>query len=65
MKNYMYKLLYLITIIVIILLLVLVNNMNEMVQMILGAIAIILTSMFTYSIKDDIPYRRNKKDDTK
>lgn len=65
MNNHMYKLLYLVSIIVIITLLVLINNMNEMVQMILGAVAIILTSMFTYSIKDDIPYRRNKKDDTK
>ena len=64
MKNHVLKLVYLITIIVIILLLVLVNDMNEMMQMILGALAIILTSMFTYSIKDEIPYRRNKKDDT-
>lgn len=65
MKNHMYKLIYMVAIIVIITLLVLVNNMNEMIQMILGAVAIILTSMFTYSIKDEIPYRRNNKDDTK
>ncbi len=64
MKNPLYKILYLITIITIILLLVLWNDMNEMVQMILGAVAIVLTSMFTYSIKDEIPYRKNKKDDT-
>ena len=64
MNHYMYKLIYFITIITIIVLLIFVNNMNEMLQMILGAIAFILTSMFTYSIKDEIPYRRNKKDDS-
>lgn len=64
MNNIVLKLSYVIIMITIVVLLVFIDDMKDSLQMILGAAAVILTSIFTYSVKDEIPYRRNKKDDT-
>jgi putative flippase GtrA len=60
-----YKLIFLFTVLLILLVLLVYQDMNEMIQMILGATAIIFASIFSYSIKDDISYRRNQKNSTK
>lgn len=64
MKN-RYNLLHLLVVLVAVLAIIIFPDMNDMLQMILGAIAIIFTSIFSYSIKDDLPYKRSSKDDTK
>lgn len=63
--NNMYKLIYLLIVAVSIISIILIPEMNEMLQMILGAVAIIFASIFSYSIKDDLPYKRSPKDNTK
>ena len=59
-KRLMYNLAYAIILLVVILLFVLIPSLSDGMQMFLGTIAIILTSIFTYSNREVLRKRRQK-----
>ena len=61
MNKRMYNILYAVSMVVIIVLLLVVKG--DAYQMFFGALAIILTSIFSYSNRDAISRKRRPKDD--
>lgn len=60
MKRTTYNIIYAIVLLLIVLVFVLFPNLSDGMQMSLGAIAIILTSIFTYSNREILRKRRSK-----
>lgn len=57
------NILYVVTMVVIVVLFVVIKEMSEVYQMFLGATAIILTSIFSYSNRYAILRRRDQESD--
>ncbi|GEM_PF-2486010 len=63
MQRKYYNIIYAAALVIILTLLIAIPNLNDFWQMLLGGIAIILTSIFTYSKRHDIFRKRRQKDD--
>lgn len=62
MQRKYYYIIYAATLVIILTLLIAIPDLNDFWQMVLGGLAIVLTSIFTYSNRHDILRKRRQKD---